>query len=153
MKITLKVTLLALIAGVVAACAVVPREPFSSLRDGSVNAADSAPTEKAFIGKGPGNAALIPRTFAHQPPLIPHTIDGYEEISAIENPCLDCHIDDELNGKKMPRVHRSHLLQVANAQAAPVLAMQYWQCNSCHVAQTDAKPLVENVFQDSARRP
>lgn len=152
MKMTLKVTLVALIAGVVTACAVTTA-PFTSLRDSSVNAADSAPVEKTFVGKRPGQHVLIARTFAQQPPLIPHTIDGYEEISAKENPCLDCHIDDTFKGKKMPRVPKSHLVQAVDAKAEPVLDMQRWQCNSCHVAQIDAKPLVGNDFKGNPVRP
>lgn len=146
MNMTLKVTLAALMTVVVAACAITT-EPFSSLRDSSVNAADSAPVEKAFVGKRPGQHALIARTFEQQPPLIPHTIDGYEEINAKENACLDCHISDNFKGKKMPMVSKSHLLKSVSSNAAPQLDMQHWQCNSCHVPQTDAKPLVENYFK------
>jgi cytochrome c-type protein NapB len=145
MKTTLKMSLIAVLAVTVAACASTAMQ-VSSLRDNSVSATDSAPVEKTYVGRKPGNQALIERTFSTQPPLISHTIEDYE-IGPTENACLDCHISDEFKGKKMPMVAKSHLLVSTDANAEPKLNMLRYQCNSCHVPQVDAKPLVENNFK------
>ena len=86
-----------------------------------------------------------------QPPLIPHTIENYE-ISATENACWDCHNSDDFKGKKMPMVGKSHLIGPVVADVTPKLNMQRWQCDSCHVPQVDAQPLVDNVFQGNISR-
>ncbi len=152
MKRTLKISLVALLAVTVGACAVTAQQ-VSSLRSSDVAAADVAPRTQTYAGKMPGQQALIARNFRQEPPLIPHSIDGFEEITVTANACLDCHISDKFNGKKMPRVGPSHLRQPASAGAAPELDMLRWQCNSCHVAQTDARPLVANDFKGLLARP
>jgi len=46
-----------------------------------------------------------------------------------------------------------HLVAIPTAaDPEPVLHMNRWQCNSCHVPQVDAKPLVENSFQGRSAR-
>ena len=152
MKMTLKISLVAVLAAAVGACAVTAQQ-VSSLRGSDVAAADVAPVTQTYAGKMPGQQALIPRSFKEEPPLIPHSIDGFDEITATGNACLDCHISDTFNGKKMPRVGQSHLRKPASVGAAPELNMQRWQCNSCHVAQTDARPLVGNDFKGNLARP
>jgi cytochrome c-type protein NapB len=151
MKKSLKVSLLAILTLTVAACATTAVQ-LSTLREQSVSSADSAPNEKAYVGKRPGQQALIARTFEKQPPLVPHTVDGYN-IFPGDNSCLDCHISDEFKGKKMPKMGASHFLKTTQAGAEPVVDMQRWQCDSCHVAQVDAKPLVDNDFQGLASKP
>ena len=68
------------------------------------------------------------------------------EVPAVDNVCLDCHIHKEVRGQKIPQVKESHLVKPVNPDA-PVIDKARWQCNSCHVPQIDAKPLVENVFK------
>jgi nitrate reductase (cytochrome), electron transfer subunit len=150
MKTTLKISLLTALCIAVAACATSAVD-VNTLRGSSVNAADAAPTDKAYLGKSPGQLVLIERTFEGQPPLIPHAIDKYD-IAPEANDCLDCHISDDLNGKKMPMLPKSHLIRTADAAAEPALNMRRWQCNSCHVPQVDAKPLVDNDFKGSLVR-
>ena len=145
MKKSLKVTLLAALAVTVVACASTS-VPLNTLREHSVSSADSAPDAKAYIGARPGQHALIARNFSQQPPLVPHTVDGYN-IYPGDNSCLDCHISDTLKGKKMPKMGASHFLKTSGSGAEPVVDMQRWQCDSCHVPQVDAKPLVGNDFK------
>jgi cytochrome c-type protein NapB len=145
MNLTLKVSLAAILAITIAACASTAVQ-VSTLRDSTVTTSDTAPDVKNYVGKRPGQHALIARNFEKQPPLVPHTIEQYE-ISATENACWDCHNSDDFKGKKMPMVGPSHLLTPAAADATPKLNMQRWQCDNCHVPQVDAKPLVENSFK------
>jgi len=142
MKKSLKRGLMAALAVTVVACASTSGS-LSTLRDTSVDAPDVAPEEKVYAGKQPGKFALIERTFVGQPPLIPHTVENFD-ITPKENACLDCHIDSEFKGKKMPSLGKSHLVKSMDANAEPKRNMLRWQCDSCHVPQVDAKPLVGN---------
>ncbi len=151
MKKSLQVSLITLLTLAVVACASTT-VPLNSLREHSVASADIAPVEKTYVGKRPGQQALIARNFEKQPPLVPHSVDGYN-IFPGDNSCLDCHISDEFKGKKMPMLGASHFLKPAKPSAEPVVDMQRWQCDSCHVAQVDAKPLVDNDFQGLAAKP
>lgn len=136
---------MAVLGAAVLGCVAV--EPLQTMRGADVPAADQAPQDMAYQGKRPGELRLIARTFEGQPPLIPHSIANYEEITATDNPCLECHISSEYKGKKMPRVSDSHLVaKPTAARPDPQLHMSRWQCNTCHVPQVDAKPLVENEF-------
>ena len=120
----------------------------NSIRGSDAASIDLPPPDRAYVGGRPGGQKLLTRTFNGQPPLVPHAIASYdEEITATDNPCLECHISDEFKGKKMPRVSDKHLIAgKKTSDGNPVLDMSRWQCNSCHVAQVDAKPLVDNTF-------
>lgn len=86
--------------------------------------------------------SAIARTFVHQPPLVPHTVEEYD-ISTNDNDCLDCH-GDEKSGAPLP--HSSHYLD-REGKATESVSSQWYFCTQCHVGQVDAKPLVENTFQ------
>lgn len=146
MKTTLKFSLAALLS--VAACWSTA-QTVSAMRSSEVSAVDKAPEIQNYLGSKPGGQALIQRNYQQQPPLIPHKVDGFDDINAEENTCLDCHIHKEVRGQKIPQVKESHLVKPVNP-AAPELHKSRWQCNSCHVPQVDAKPLVENIFKGSA---
>lgn len=123
--------------------------PVTSMRGSDVAASDPAPEAKQYPTKAPGTGQqeLIQRTFSGQPPLIPHATTKYEPITLEENACLDCHISDEFKGKKMPRIGESHFSKTRKEDdGTPAVNMVRWQCNSCHVTQADAPPLVENSF-------
>jgi len=129
----------------IGACAT---KPIEAMRGKDVEAADVAPSAKQFPDKSPGGEqVLIPRTFTGQPPLVPHTIAKYEPITVEENDCLDCHISDELNGRKMPRMGDSHFVKLdKSGNGKSVVNMARYECTTCHVQQVDAKPLIENEF-------
>jgi len=116
-----------------------------TLRGADVTTADHAPNEKAYVGKKPGLQKPIDRTFKEQPPLIPHAVDNFDEITVEENQCLSCHSLEKYREKNAPKVGDSHLAFSADA-TKKVVTMDRYQCNTCHVPQVDAKPLVENTF-------
>lgn len=144
MKTTFKFTLAAVMTAVTCWASA---QAVTSMRGVEVPESDAAPTEKIYQGSKPGAQQLIARTFQAQPPLIPHKTDGFSDINAEENACLDCHIHDKFRGQKIPRAGKSHFVANADPKAEPELDMRRWQCNSCHVPQVDAKPLVENQFK------
>lgn len=116
----------------------------STLRGADTAAPDQAGEVKLYAGKRPGTSgqAMIVRTFAEQPPLVPHAIENFDEITAADNQCLECHGPANYVKKNSPKLGDSHL---ASAGATQV-RMDRYQCNTCHVPQVDAKPLVENRF-------
>ena len=124
-------------------------EPLVSMRGTEVSADDKASGPKQYSGKSPGagSAQLIQRTFAQQPPMIPHETEKYEPITLKDNDCVDCHVSDSLNGKKMPRMNDSHFSRTRKeTDGSPSVDMARWQCLGCHVPQVDAPALVENRF-------
>jgi nitrate reductase (cytochrome), electron transfer subunit len=150
-EITMKKTLvgltLATIVATVIGCASTAAPV--SMRGAAVNASDRAPEAKAYSEKTPGvgEQKLISRTFLTQPPLVPHTVDKYVPITLEDNGCLECHVTDELRGKKLPKMGESHFSKtVKQSDGTPAVEMSRYQCDSCHVPQVDAKPLVDNAF-------
>lgn len=146
----LSVTALATALTVFAGCA---SQQVVSMRGNDVSAADQAPssmkqyTELLPTAALKDNVPLIARTYEGQPPLVPHTVEKYEPITLEENDCLDCHISDDLEGRKMPRMGDSHFVTLdKTGKRKAVVNMARYQCTDCHVAQVDAKPLVENEF-------
>ncbi len=121
-----------------------------SMRGGAVDSADRAPEAKTYSAKTPGvgEQKLITRTFLTQPPVIPHSIEKYVPITYDDNGCLECHITDELRGKKLPKMGASHFSKTVKADdGSPAVEMSRYQCDTCHVPQVDAQPLVENAFE------
>ncbi|OFV90659.1 MAG: hypothetical protein A3J29_15615 [Acidobacteria bacterium RIFCSPLOWO2_12_FULL_67_14b] len=112
-----------------------------TLRGVNVDDADMAPEEKPYLGKYPGSQKKIARTFTGQPPLIPHTVEGFPAITLELNRCLFCHED----GLSAPKPAESHFKDRDGKSLTDVSPARR-HCTSCHVPQTDAKPLVENIF-------
>lgn len=146
MKKTISFVLATLAIAVVGCASVVPLQP---MRGADVAAADVAPAIKSYSDKTPGvgEARLIARAFDGQPPMVPHAIDKYVPLTVEENACLDCHITQELRGQKVPQMGQSHFSKTARgSDGKPAVSMDRFQCDTCHVAQADAAPLVENRF-------
>lgn len=117
-----------------------------TLRGSDAATTDQVPDAKPYAGKRPGSggeAVLIARNYQTQPPLVPHAIDNFDEITVTDNQCLECHSVETAAAKKAPRVGDSHL---AGTGPGARLRMERYQCNSCHVPQVDAKPLVASTF-------
>lgn len=90
----------------------------------------------------------LPRDFVQQPPLIPHTIEGYI-VSKEFNKCMDCHAWSRAGEAKATKISITHFKSREGAEMSSVSPNRYF-CNQCHVSQTDAKPLVDNTFKPGA---
>jgi len=146
MKKTVTIILATLLASLVG-CA--SHNSVAFMRGSDIATADKAPDAKTYAERLPDSdlSVLIPRTFVGQPPLVPHTTAKYEPITIEENICLECHINDEFKERKMPKIGKSHFsATVKDKKGQPAVSMARFQCNSCHVPQVDAQPLVENTF-------
>lgn len=144
MKKTVTILLATLLTAIVG-CA--SYEPISSMRGIDVAAGDSAPDVKSYVGKRPGTAGnqKIARTYAEQPPVIPHALDNFDDINLEENQCMSCHSPAKYQEKKAPKVGDSHFLDREGRKLADVSMLRH-NCTQCHVPQVDAPPLVENRF-------
>lgn len=92
----------------------------------------------------------IPRNFQKQPPLIPHSIKGYN-VTQNFNKCMDCHSKERSEETGAPRVAKSHYLDREDNKLKTISPRRYF-CMQCHVPQFDAKPLVENTYKPAAGR-
>jgi cytochrome c-type protein NapB len=125
----------------------------------STGAADTAPVKlEGLRGGTPVNQDNIPsafkqerdhtpsdRDFVQQPPLIPHTIAGYQ-ITLNFNKCMECHAWSKAKEAGAIRVSVTHFRNRDGVELDNISPRRYF-CTQCHVSQTDAKPLVDNTFQ------
>jgi cytochrome c-type protein NapB len=86
------------------------------------------------------------RNYPMQPPTIPHKIDGYQ-LDLSSNKCLSCHSRRRTEESQAPMVSVTHYMDRDGNFLAEVSPRRYF-CNQCHVAQTNARPLVDNTFED-----
>ena len=116
----------------------------NTLRSVDITASDPAGSGTRY---GPDTSAL-PRDFVQQPPLIPHTIEGYI-VSKEFNKCMDCHAWSRAAEVKATKISITHFKSREGAEMSSVSPNRYF-CNQCHVSQTDAKPLIGNTFKPGA---
>ncbi|NSL53422.1 nitrate reductase cytochrome c-type subunit [Uliginosibacterium aquaticum] len=90
----------------------------------------------------------LPRDFVQQPPLIPHTVKGYN-ITKNFNKCMDCHAWNRTKDTGATKVSVTHFKTREGTELSNISPRRYF-CTQCHVPQTDAKPLVANKFQPAA---
>jgi cytochrome c-type protein NapB len=114
-------------------------EDVQSLRGGTDIPADSTPAVD-MDWQPPG--AAVPRTSAHQPPLVPHDITGMR-ITTDQNTCLGCH---GIEATGAPKPFKSHYTG-RDGNTGESISQRWYFCTQCHVGQVDAKPLVENTFE------
>ena len=87
----------------------------------------------------------IKRDYVQQPPLIPHSIEGYK-VNLKFNKCLTCHSWANYKQSRATKISQTHFEDRDGEVLANVSARRYF-CPQCHVPQVDAKPLVENEFK------
>lgn len=92
----------------------------------------------------------IPRNFQKQPPLIPHSIKGYN-ITQNFNKCMDCHSKERADETGATKVAKSHYLDREDKKQSNISPRRYF-CMQCHVPQFDAKPLVANTYKPAAKK-
>ncbi len=97
----------------------------------------------------PGEKGVRPRPFAGAAPVVPHGIQGFLPITVKENACLACH--GEAKVKKageptpLPPTHYTDYTRRPLVLGEKMSGAR-WVCTSCHVQQTDAKPIMGNRF-------
>ncbi|MFN7027111.1 MAG: nitrate reductase cytochrome c-type subunit [Pseudorhizobium sp.] len=86
------------------------------------------------------------RAYPDQPPVIPHSIEGYQ-LSVNTNRCLSCHKREFTEGSGAPMISVTHYMTREGQMLADVSPRRYF-CTACHVPQAEVNPLVENTFRD-----
>ncbi|PKF60677.1 periplasmic nitrate reductase electron transfer subunit [Psychromonas sp. psych-6C06] len=93
----------------------------------------------------PRDQNTIDRNYVQQPPMIPHTIRGYQ-VNLSANKCLSCHSFKNAGEMGATKISVTHFEDRDGTTLSDVSPRRYF-CLQCHVTQADAKPLVENTFQ------
>ena len=92
------------------------------------------------------NDVRVRRNYPDQPPVIPHAIEGYA-LDLNANKCMSCHARRFTEQSQAPMISVTHY-QDREGNTLGGLAPRRYACLACHVPQTEARPLVENRFQD-----
>ena len=86
----------------------------------------------------------IKRNYLQQPPLIPHSTEGYR-INLRQNKCLSCHSWKRYKETGATKVSLTHFRSRFGSELADVSPLRYF-CTQCHAPQRDAQNLVDNTF-------
>ena len=86
------------------------------------------------------------RTYAMQPPVIPHKIDGYQ-LDKNANRCMFCHSRSRTQESQAPMISVTHFIGRDGNFLAELSPRRYF-CLQCHVPQVPQEPLIENRFID-----
>lgn len=86
------------------------------------------------------------RAYPEQPPVIPHSIEGYQ-LTVNTNRCMSCHRREFTEGSGAPMISVTHYVTREGQMLADVSPRRYF-CTACHVPQADTSPLVPNTFKD-----
>ena len=113
----------------------------ATLRGEQPLASDSKMFAKKKLVKKKGG---FERSYKLQPPMIPHSIEK-DKITLKGNTCMKCHSAANYKKEKAPKAGDSHYLSRDDKELQKVSARRYF-CMQCHASQSDAAPLVENVF-------
>jgi nitrate reductase cytochrome c-type subunit len=112
-------------------------DPLKSLRKNEIAGPEDQPVDVEWKP----NDTKIPRTFIHQPPVIPHDIKGFV-LTTLQNDCLLCH---GIEGSGAPRPFKTHYMD-REGKVTETISKRWHFCTQCHVGQANAPPLVENIF-------
>ena len=86
------------------------------------------------------------RNYPEQPPVIPHSIDGYQ-IDLQSNKCLSCHARARIAESLAPMVSITHFMDRDGQFLASISPRRFF-CTECHVPQNVTNPPVSNDFVD-----
>ena len=119
--------------------------------------ADSGLNEKPYAiqGKNPGEKnKRIPRAYDNAPPMIPHDISAFGEITKDSNACIGCHMPDAAKAVGAIAVPKSHLTNLRKGNGED-LKGELWNgrynCTQCHAPQAVLDPAVMNKFKGAFR--
>ncbi len=89
------------------------------------------------------------RSYAMQPPTIPHATDNYQ-IDRFANRCLMCHSRSRAGESQATPIGITHYIDRNGNFLADVAPHRYF-CDTCHVVQMDTRPdvAVPNTFEDA----
>jgi cytochrome c-type protein NapB len=140
----LRTLLFSLAAGAVAASSsALFADTFSALR-GPVPLDQIAPAPRMTPLSNTSEKQV--RNYPEQPPVIPHTTEGYE-IDLNSNRCLTCHARARTGVSQAPMISITHFMDRDGQFLATISPRRYF-CEQCHVPQHLVKAPVPNTFVD-----
>lgn len=86
------------------------------------------------------------RSYAMQPPVVPHKIEGYQ-LDKNANRCMLCHGRTRTEQSQAPMISVTHFQDRDGNHLAELSPRRYF-CLQCHVPQVPMNPLVTNRFID-----
>jgi cytochrome c-type protein NapB len=86
------------------------------------------------------------RSYAMQPPTIPHKTDNYQ-VDKYANKCMTCHARTRAVETQATPISITHYQDRDGNFLADVSPRRYF-CEQCHVVQMQTEPAVRNRFQD-----
>ena len=86
------------------------------------------------------------RSYAMQPPTIPHKTDNYQ-VDRFANRCMMCHARTRAPETQATPISLTHYIDRDGNFLADVSPRRYF-CEQCHVVQMETDPAVENRFRD-----
>jgi nitrate reductase (cytochrome), electron transfer subunit len=87
------------------------------------------------------------RSYAMQPPTIPHKTDNYQ-VDRFANKCMTCHARTRASDTQATPISLTHYIDRDGNFLADVSPRRYF-CEQCHVVQMQGQPpAVGNRFQD-----
>jgi cytochrome c-type protein NapB len=86
------------------------------------------------------------RSYAMQPPTIPHKTDNYQ-VDRFANRCMMCHARTRAPETQATPISITHYQDRDGNFLADVSPRRYF-CEQCHVVQMETDPAVENRFRD-----
>jgi cytochrome c-type protein NapB len=138
-----KLRLFAAAALVAAFSTIVMAQTFSALRGATPLNQEGPPPP---LTPEQNSSVREPRNYPEQPPVIPHSTEGYE-ISANANKCLSCHARTRVRESQAPMISITHFTDRDGQFLASISPRRYF-CTQCHVPQHNVRVPVENDFVD-----
>jgi cytochrome c-type protein NapB len=86
------------------------------------------------------------RSYAMQPPTIPHKTDNYQ-VDKNANKCMSCHARTRAGETQATPISITHYQDRDGNFLADVSPRRYF-CEQCHVVQMQTEPVVKNRFRD-----
>ncbi|MGX2947680.1 nitrate reductase cytochrome c-type subunit [Frederiksenia canicola] len=93
----------------------------------------------------PKDGSKLALSYVNQPPMIPHSIKGYQ-VTKNTNQCLNCHGIENYRTTGAPRISPTHFMDRDGNVNADTSPRRYF-CLQCHVPQAEVAPIIENKFQ------
>ncbi len=122
--------------------AAVADDPIATLRNWVINKEPTPPP----IPKISNTDLRQGRSYPEQPPVIPHSIRGYQ-IDLNSNRCLLCHSRKATELSQAPMVSVTHFMD-RDGQVRTSVSPRRFFCTHCHVTQARVRPLIGNTFID-----
>jgi nitrate reductase (cytochrome), electron transfer subunit len=86
------------------------------------------------------------RSYAMQPPTIPHKTDNYQ-VDRFANKCMTCHARTRAGETQATPISITHYQDRDGNYLADVSPRRYF-CEQCHVVQMQTDTVVKNRFRD-----